>query len=113
VFVRRLKHEWSDELDGLDARELAVETDPIHGSKFSANWMLERYVDWLEAQVARLGWTRDTGSTEAEVTPPDPVGWSRGRSVSKIRIEFEQRIHSRVPGLNTDGQEQTSISCQE
>jgi hypothetical protein len=88
VVVRRKKHEWRDELDRMDVREFARATDRINGSKFSREWTLEQYIGWLEAEVSRIGWTRDTPSTDVEVVLPTAVGWSHGRRVSKIRIEL-------------------------
>jgi hypothetical protein len=98
VLVRRMKHEWREELDRLDARKFSRETDSVRGSKFSREWTLKRYVEWVEAQILRLGWTRDTPGTDVVVVLPSPVGWSRGRSVSKIRIELSSRFVHAYPG---------------
>jgi len=44
--VRRQKHEWRSNLEGMDAEEFRRNTDKIRGSKFLRTWTLEEYVRW-------------------------------------------------------------------
>ena len=88
LIVRRRKHEWTPDLDGLAGSKLKAATDPIRGSKFLRSWTLVRYVAWVKEQAETLGWTRASSPCEHTIELDFPVGYSRGREVTRVRIEL-------------------------
>ena len=93
--VRRTKHEPVD-FAKLSRAELERRTDKRDGSKFLADWNLDRLVDWIENAAGELGWV-------AQPFEPDkhdfrfevPVGYFRGKKVHTIRIVKDGRcIHA-------------------
>jgi hypothetical protein len=95
MIVRRYKHEWNDRLAGLGRRALATETDHARGGKFLPAWTLSRYVSWLREKIAELNWDAKTVADIATFEEVEPVGYSNGNLVHKIRIELSSRcIHA-------------------
>src|SRR6267142_5402684 len=79
--LRRTKHEWTIDLEGLNRKDLATVTNPRRGSKFLNSWTLTQYVRYIERRAAQLDWTRETARALHTFTESNPVGYSRGRLV--------------------------------
>lgn len=84
--LRRQKHEPID-LSGLSRERLASATDKRSGSKFSADWTIERVTDFVADHVASAGWGfPPAATTHVDLRQPEPVGYSDGIEVHTIRI---------------------------
>ncbi|HRK30943.1 MAG TPA: hypothetical protein PLD59_07670 [Tepidisphaeraceae bacterium] len=95
MIVRRLKHEWNEQLDSMSPAALARHTDKVRGSKFLASWTLTAYVNWTRQQVERLDWDSSTTAGAETVEIGSDVGYSSGRMVQKVRIVISSRcIHA-------------------
>jgi hypothetical protein len=95
MILRRYKHEWIPGLESMTRRQLKYETNRVRGSKFLPSWTLSRYVSWLEQKVMELNWNSQTIADTALFEEAQPVGYSNGRLVHKIRIELSSRcIHA-------------------
>ena len=92
--VRSIKHEPIS-LARTSKRKLLAKTDKHAGSKFLPQWTLWRYVHWTAAQVAQLGWTRETGIASYDVLMDEVIGVSHGQYVRTIRIVSDGRyVHA-------------------
>ncbi|MBA3273501.1 MAG: hypothetical protein H0T11_06465 [Chthoniobacterales bacterium] len=95
VIVRRWKHEWTPMVETLAGEVFTRYTDRKSGSKFNRQWTLSRYVDWLQDQVEALDWTDQSSPQDHTVEMNQPVGYSKGEPVTKIRIELSSRsVHA-------------------
>jgi hypothetical protein len=71
-------------------------TDKVNGSKFAANWPLERYVSWLSDFVGRQGW-QFPPSLDQRVRMPfdEEVGVADGKVVHTIEVVAQGRyVHA-------------------
>jgi len=84
--VRATKHEPID-FDALSRAELFGKTTPRNGSKFLAEWTLERLVNWTEEQIRVHDWRFPPGVQERiRIALDRPVGYAAGKLVSTITV---------------------------
>lgn len=93
--TRATKHE-PIEFAALTREQLRTQTDDRNGSKFLADWTLNRLVDWLADEVTRRGWRFPPGVRErVSVRLDSPVGYVRGQLVRTITITASGRwVHA-------------------
>ena len=93
--IRRIKHEWTPMVDALKGEALERFTGRVRGSKFFRQWTLAAYVDWLARMVDALDWNGQSPASEHTEDLGQPVGFSKGKPVTKIRIELSSRcVHA-------------------
>jgi hypothetical protein len=99
--IRYRKHE-PIHFDQLMPEELVWKTGKRWGSKFLANWTLDRYVTWIAAQVQQLGWPAEAGVHRSiDIRERAAVGYSRGKLVYNIRLVADGRyVHAYPVGEN-------------
>lgn len=92
--VRRQKHEYKD-LSAYSPEQQARLTNKEFGSKFTADWDAERIADFIEEQLALLGWNLETNKAETVVRTTMITGISFGRPVRAIKIRLYGRyVHA-------------------
>jgi len=93
--IRRMKHEWLDQLDEISGDAFARKTDKVRGSKFLRDWTLFEYVRWIAGEVEGLGWDANTSAGEATLNLGRNVGYSKGKMVQCVCIVISSRcIHA-------------------
>lgn len=94
AIVRRMKHEPVD-MTGLSRQEIVDRSSKRSGSKFSSDWNLARYMEWIETQIEELEWTAESGPVTATVVFEEIVGISGGKNVRTIRLRSDGRyVHA-------------------
>lgn len=96
VIVRCMKHEPCD-LSQLSREQLRQRTSKVYGSKFTAEWTLDRYAQWITDRVVQLGWTLQTGPAEDDLHSDRPVGVSAGNLVHTIHLVSDGRYLHAYP----------------
>ncbi len=91
AIVRRRKHEPIDFEAAGKKGALRRLTGKLYGSKFSAEWTLDRYVKWITEQVSALGWSLQTGPIHHDVVEAQIMGYCQGQPVHTIRIVSDGR----------------------
>ncbi len=91
VIVRRRKHEWTADLNGLTGAKLVRATDKVRGSKFVSEWDLQAYVERMVAAINSLEWDENTTAATHVIEYNEVIGWSFGKPVKQLRIVVSSR----------------------
>lgn len=74
---------------------MKFQTDKVHGSKFTGDWSLVDYADWIARAIAVLGWTPATSPADHEFAEGRVVGVCKGEPVRTIHIVSDGRnVHA-------------------
>jgi hypothetical protein len=94
--VRRIKHEWSADLDGLTPEQLAERTGGASGAKFLDFWTSESLANRIEAAVTVVGWTADGRDPDPlDLEDEREIGVVSGRRVHTMRVVCDGRhVHA-------------------
>jgi hypothetical protein len=101
MIVRCKKHE-PIVLTDLSREQVIWRTSKQWGSKFTSDWTLAKYVQWIELRLKELRWSTATGPTADNTIFPDPVGISRGIPVHTIKLISDRRFVHAYPDEDTN-----------